>query len=167
VEFVLCLPLVIVPLIGMADVGIFVVQRMQVDAASQAGAAAAWHVCDDPTEPVTESNCGGGGLEAAITAGVESTSLGTGATLASTPVAGYYCATAEGGLLSVSDTWAIDEAPVAKPSNCDAAMTGSTTAPAQYVQVTVNYTYTPLFGALMAAGVLPETITRTSWRRIS
>lgn len=166
-EFVLCLPLVIAPIVGMVDLGIFAVQRMQVDAASQAGAAAAWHVCDDPDEAVSEATCGEGDvLAAAITAGVQSTTLGDSVTEASTPIAGYYCAPAGGGDLElVSDsTWAIDGTPAVKPGTCG---DGNTNAPAQYIQVTVNFTYTPVFGALVAAGVLPETITRTSWRRIS
>jgi Flp pilus assembly protein TadG len=170
VEYVLMLPLIITPLIGMVDLGIFVVQRMQVDAASQGAAAIAWYVCDDPTLPATQTNCAGGGgdLAGKITAAVQSTTLSTNASLASTPVVGYYCATDAGELESVSDTWAIDSTtPEAKPADCSAAVAGSATAPGQYIQVTVNYTYTPVFGVLLAAGILPETITRTSWRRIS
>jgi hypothetical protein len=170
VEFVLCLPVIAFPLVGMVDLGMFAVQRMQVDAASQDGVAAAWHVCDDATKPAIQANCtgGGGDLAAAITAAVQSTSLGTNATLAATPEVGYYCATEAGALVAVSGTWAISSTnPPAKPANCSGAVTGSTTAPAQYIQVTVNYTYTPVFGALLASGILPETISRTSWRRLA
>lgn len=158
------------PLIGMVDVGIFAVQRMQVDAASQAGVAAAWHLCDDATKPANQANCkaGGGDLAAAITAAVQSTTLGTNATLSSTPEVGYYCATDTGALTSVSSTWAISStSPPSAPGNCNAAVTGSTTAPAQYISLTVNFTYTPVFGLLRAAGILPATITRTSWRRLA
>jgi Flp pilus assembly protein TadG len=168
VEFVLCLPVVMFPLVGVVDLGVFATQRMQVDAASQAGAAAAWHVCDDPTKPANQTNCtaGGGDLAGAITAAVQA--HGAGASLASTPEVGYYCATDAGALTSVSSTWAIDSSmPPAKPANCGAAVTGSTTSPAQYVKVTVNFTYVPVFGALSAAGILPDTITRTSWRRLA
>ena len=168
-EFVLCLPMLILPLIGMVDVAVFAMQRMQVDAAGEAGGAAAWHVCADPTKPANQTNCvaGGGGLAAAVTAAIQSTNLGTGVT-GTTPVVGYYCASDTGALTSVSATWTIDSTnPPAKPANCSAAVAGSTTAPAQYIQVTVNATYTPVFGALRAAGLLPATITRTSWRRLA
>jgi len=168
-EFVLVLPLITAPVVGMVDLGVFVVQRMQVDAASQAAAAVAWYVCDDPTLPATQTNCtgGGGDLAGKITAAVQSTTLATNASLASTPVVGYYCATDAGELESVSGTWAIDSTtPEAKPADCSAAVVGSATAPGQYIQVTVNFTYTPVFGVLRDLGLLPETITRTSWRRL-
>src|SRR5690349_21620278 len=78
-EFVLMLPMLIAPLIAMIDVGVFAVQRMQVDAAGRAGVGAAWHVCNDATKAATQTNCtgGGGDLSGAITAAVQSTTLGT------------------------------------------------------------------------------------------
>jgi Flp pilus assembly protein TadG len=167
-EYVLCLPLLVGPVIAMVDLGVFTVQRMEVDAASQAGVAAAWHVCTDQTKPANQTNCTGGDLSAAITAAIQSTNIGTGVTLSSTPVVGYYCATDTGALTAVTATWTISAAtPPAKPANCSGAVAGSTTAPAQYIQVSVSATYTPVFGALQAAGVLPATITRTSWRRLA
>jgi hypothetical protein len=164
------LPLLIAPLIAMIDVGVFAVQRMQVDAASRAGAGAAWHVCDDATKAATQANCtgGGGDLSGKITSAVQSTTLGTGVTLASEPVVGYYCATSGGALTSVGSTWAISSTtPTAKPTNCSTVVTGSTTPPAEYIQVSVTYTYTPVFGLLLTAGILPAEITRTTWWRLS
>ncbi len=117
-EFVLSLPVLIIPLMGLIDLGSFTVQRMQVDAASQSGASAAWHACTDDTKPANQTNCTGGNLSSEITAAVQATTLGTRATLGSTPVVGYYCAN------------------------------GSTTKPEQYIQVAVNSTYTPMFGLL-------------------
>lgn len=169
-EFVLILPILLLPLVGMVDVGVFAVQRMQVDSASQAGVAAAWHVCANPLAPANQTNCtaGGGDLAAAVTAAVQSTNLGTKVTLSATPIVGYYCATEAGAITSVAATWdiAATTAPT-KPANCSSVITGSKTAPAQYIQVTVSAPYTPVFGALRAAGVLPVTITRSSWRRIA
>jgi hypothetical protein len=169
-EFVLMLPLLIAPLIAMIDLGIFVVQRMQVDTASRAGVAAAWHVCDDPgAAAATEGTCegGDGDLAGSITAAIQSTTLGTGVTLASEPVVGWYCADDAGELISVSNTWAISGTAEAKPADCSGVITDSDTPPAQYIQVTVNFTYTPVFGVLRDAGVLPTTITRTSWWRLT
>jgi Flp pilus assembly protein TadG len=167
VEFVLWFPVIAMPLVGVIDLGIFAVQRMQVEAASQAGAAAAWRVCDkDAEHPVTNANCASVG--STITAAVQGTGLGAGATVASTPVVGYYCATDAGALTSVSSTWPIDSTtPPAKPADCSAAVGGSTTKPGEYIQVTVNFTYTPMFGVLRTAGVLPSTIGHTAWRRVS
>jgi Flp pilus assembly protein TadG len=169
-EFVLILPILLLPLVPMVDIGVFAVQRMQVDSASQAGVAAAWHVCDNPMMPANQTNCtaGGGDLAAAVTAAIQSTNLATNVSLSATPIVGYYCATDAGELTSVSDTWdiAATSAP-SKPANCSSVITGSTTAPGQYIQVTVSAPYTPVFGALVAAGILPDTITRSSWRRIA
>lgn len=169
VEFVLWFPVIALPLVGVTDLGIFAVQRMQVEAASQAGAATAWRLCDKSAEhPVTNTNCAS--VDTTITSAVQSTGLGTGVTLASTPVVGYYCSVTTGGvstLTGVSSTWAIDSTtPASKPANCGSVVTGSTTAPGEYIQVAVRYTYTPLFGVLRTAGVLPATITHTAWRRV-
>jgi Flp pilus assembly protein TadG len=169
-EFALMAPVLIAPVIGMIDLGVFAVQRMQVDAASRAGAGAAWHVCDDATLPATQGNCtgGGGDLGAAVTAAIQSTTLGDGVTLAAEPVVGYYCPQSTGELTSVSSTWSISSSsPATKPADCSGVVSGSTTAPAQYIQVTVNFTHTPVFGIFTEAGILPATITRTSWWRIS
>jgi Flp pilus assembly protein TadG len=170
-EFVLMLPLLIAPIIPMVDVGVFAVQRMQVEAASRAGAGAAWHVCDDATKAATQTNCTGGvgDLSAAITAAVQSTTLADGVTLESEPVAGYYCADSAGALTPIGGApWLISSTtPNAKPTDCSAVITGSTTAPAQYIQVAVTFTYTPVFGVLRDAGILPATIARTAWWRIS
>jgi len=166
VEFVLWFPVIAMPLVGVIDLGIFAVQRMQVEAAAQAGAATAWQMCDEDEEhPVTDTNCASVGTT--ITSAVQGTGLGTGATLASTPVAGYYCATDAGALTLVGTTWAIDStSPSAKPADCSAAVGGSTTEPGEYIQVAVNFTYTPVFGVLRTAGILPTTITHTAWRRV-
>ena len=166
VEFVLWFPVIALPLVGVIDLGIYAVQRMQVEAASQAGAATAWRVCDEVTEhPVTNTSCAGVGTS--IAAAVQGTGLGAGATLASTPVAGWYCATDAGVLSLLGSSWAIDSgSPTAKPADCSGAVGGSTTDPGEYIQVTVNFTYTPLFGVLRTAGILPATITHTAWRRL-
>ena len=78
------------------------------------------------------------GLTAAITAAIQSTSLGTAVTLQSGyPQEGYYCANSSGVLQSVGSL-------SSRPADCSAAGNASAT-PGDYIQVRVNYSYAPLF----------------------
>jgi hypothetical protein len=103
--------------------------------------------------PATK-NCPG--LNSAITAAIESTSLGTAVSLASGyPTEGYYCVNSSNVLQSVGSL-------SAKPSDCSAAGS-STTSPGDYVQVEVTYAYAPLF-AISVMGVSSiRSIVKTSW----
>ena len=44
---------------------------------------------------------------------------------------------------------------------------GSTTAPGDYVQVTVSYPYEPIFSQASLASLLTTPITKTAWMRLN
>jgi Flp pilus assembly protein TadG len=166
-EFVLWLSVLIVPILSVVDLGVFAMQRMQVDVASQAAVQAAWRLCDTPTKLAPASdNCPG--LAAALTAGAQSTTLGTAVTVGS-GVNGYYCAAADGTMkpAGATTTWLIGASAASKPANCSYVMTGSKTAPGEWIKVTVNFTYAPVFSSVSVASLLPTTITRTAWIRLN
>jgi Flp pilus assembly protein TadG len=168
-EFVLWLSLLIIPILSVVDLGVFAMQRMQVDVASQAAVQAAWRLCDTPAklEPASD-NCPG--LADAITAGAQSTTLGTAVSVASgSPLDGYYCAASDSTLKPAGSgmSWIIGATAPKKPGDCKAVTTGSKTAPGEWVQVTVNFTYAPVFSSVSVASLLPTTISRTAWIRLS
>jgi Flp pilus assembly protein TadG len=148
-----------VAVLNGVDIGFYAYKKMEVQNAAQVGAEAAWKTCYDISSmlPATQ-NCAG--LNGAITAAIQSTSLGTAVTLASGyPQEGYYCVNASGALQSVGSL-------TSKPSNCSAAG-NSSVAPGDYIQVAVNYSYVPLFRSLTVIAALGITsITTTSWMRL-
>jgi Flp pilus assembly protein TadG len=168
-EFVLWLSLLIVPILSVVDLGVFAMQRMQVDIASQAAVQAAWRLCDTPLKLAPASgNCPG--LAAAITTGAQSTSLGTAVTLATgSPVNGYYCAASDGTRkpAGATTTWTVGAAAPAKPADCKVVTVGSKTAPGEWIKVTVDFPYAPVFSSVSVASLLPATISRTAWIRLS
>ena len=98
-------------------------------------------------------------MSAAVTAAVQSTSLGTAVQLQSGyPSDGYYCVSTGGTLQYVSDY-------SSPPANCSAAGNAGV-APAEFVQVQTTFTYTPIFTGLSILSVLPTTITSSSWVRL-
>ena len=99
-------------------------------------------------------------IECAITAAIQSMSLGTGVTLASGyPQEGYYCVNTSGALQVVGSL-------SSKPANCSAAGNPGLT-PGDYIQVAVTYNYTPLFANLTVMAALKvSSITVTSWMRL-
>ncbi len=93
----LAIPLVL-GLLNAVDMGRYEYQRLQVENAAQAGAQAAWHTCNDPSSmlPATQ-NCSG--LQTALTAAIQSTTLGGAVALTSGyPAEGYYCANSSNAL---------------------------------------------------------------------
>jgi Flp pilus assembly protein TadG len=165
-EFVLWLAILVVPVLSAADLGVYAMQRMQLDIAAQAGVQAAWHLCDSTKLPAA-SNCTG--VSSAITTAVQTTSLGSNVTVSSGyPLEGYFCTSTGQALVPASTgmTWTLGQAPPTKPADCSAVVTGSKTAPGDYIQVKVSYTYSPVFPAVSVAGLLTTPITRTAWMRL-
>lgn len=142
------------------ELGRFAYQRMQVENAAYAGAQAAWKTCYDASLmlPATQNqNCPG--LNTAVTAAIQSTSLGTKVSLSSTGIAeGYYCVNASNTLQSVGSL-------SSKPTNCSAA--GNANAlPGDYLQVNVTFSYKPLLSITVMGVRGASTITKTSWMRL-
>jgi hypothetical protein len=159
VEFAISAAILVFGLLNTVDLGYYIYRRMEVENAAQVGAQAAWNTCYDPSTmlPATR-NCLG--LTKAITASIQSTSLGTAVTLASGfPVEGYYCVNSSNVLQSVGSL-------SSKPSDCSAA--GNPNAsPGDYIQVGVTFSYAPLFrGATVMSASGISSITMTSWMRL-
>jgi Flp pilus assembly protein TadG len=143
-------------LANVADVSIYIYQRMQVENATQSAAQAAWKTCDATQLPATTS-CAG--LTTAVQNAVKSSSLGTDVTLVSgSPSEGYYCVNASNVLQRVSDV-------SAKPADCTAAGTPAL-QPGDYIQVQTTYTYTPLFPGLSVASGFATPIVRSALMRL-
>lgn len=151
--------MLVLGVLNVVDFGIYAYKKMEVANAAQVGAQAAWKTCYDASSmlPATQ-NCAG--LNAAITTAIQSTSLGTGATLAAGyPQEGYYCANTSGALQAVGSL-------SSKPANCSAAGNASV-APGDYIQVAVTYRYASLFPNLTVMSALNiSSITTTGWMRL-
>jgi Flp pilus assembly protein TadG len=159
VEFSLTGVFVIVGILNAVDVGLYEFRRMQVENAAQVGAQAAWKACYD-TSAMLPATTKCSGLNDAITAAIQSTSLGTAVSLtAGYPTEGYYCVDTSRMLQSVGDL-------SNKPANCSDAG-NSSTLPGDYVQVSVSYPYAPLFSNLTVMGASGiSSISMTSWMRL-
>ena len=145
-----------IAVLNVADVSIFLYDKLQVNNATQMGVQAAWSTCDLNHLPVT-SRCPA--MNDAVTAAIHSTSLANNVTLASGyPSGGYYCVNTSGALQRVSDY-------SSPPTNCSAAGDSSTT-PAEYVQVQTSFTYNPIFTGLTVLSFLPTRITAAAWVRL-
>ena len=151
--------MLVLGVLNVVDFGVYAYKKMQVDNAAQVGAQAAWKTCYDPSSmlPATQ-NCAG--LNAAITAAIQSTTLGNTVTLAAGyPVEGYYCPNASGVLQAVGSLGN-------EPANC-AAAGNANASPGDYIQVAVTYRYASLFPKLTVMAALKiSTITMTSWMRL-
>src|SRR4051812_35698717 len=96
VEFGLFAIFLSLALVNVADVSIYIYQRMQAENATQVAVQAAWKACDPSQLPAT-TNCAG--LTTAIQNAIQSTSLGSRVTLvAGSPAEGYYCVNSSNAL---------------------------------------------------------------------
>ena len=156
IEFALFAMFLSLALVNVADVSIYIYQRMQAENATQVAAQAAWKACDLPMLPAT-TNCPG--LAAAVQNALGSTSLGTRVSLVSgSPSEGYYCVNSSNALQYVS-------AVSTKPVDCTAAGMPSL-QPGDYIQVQTTFPYAPLFPGLTVTGTFATPITRTAFVRL-
>jgi Flp pilus assembly protein TadG len=157
IEFAAVAGLLSVGLLNAVDMGYYMYRRMEVENAAQVGAQAAWKTCTQSLLPATQ-NCSG--LNAAVTAAIQSTSLGAAVHMASGyPAEGYYCVNSSYALQSVGSL-------SSRPSDC-AAAGNANASPGDYLQIRVSYSYTPLFpgiSVMSATGI--SSITMTSWMRL-
>jgi TadE-like protein len=159
VEFAFAATFLCVGVLNAVDLGVYEYKRMEVENAAQVGAQAAWKTCYDSSSmlPAT-TNCAG--LNAAVTAAIQSTSLGTAVSLASGyPTEGYYCVNTSGVLQSVGGL-------SNRPADCSAAG-NSSVSPGDYIQIGVSYAYAPLFPKMTVMGAWGvSSISMTSWMRL-
>lgn len=156
IEFSFFLSLFALGILNTVDISTYIYQRMQVDNATEMGAQAAWQACNINQLPATK-NCSG--LVTAVTAGVQSTTLGSKVLLQSGyPSEGYYCVDSSDALVLVAS---IGSTP---PSDCSSV--GSSSKPADYIQVQTTYDFAPFFPGITIASILPTQISDTSWMRM-
>jgi Flp pilus assembly protein TadG len=159
IEFAGASVLLVAGLMNAVDLGYYEHRRMEVENAAQAGAQAAWATCNDISSMLPATlKCPK--LTAAVTAAIQSTSLGTAVSLAAGfPTEGYYCVNGSNALQSVGSL-------ASKPADCTAAG-DSTKSPGDYIQVGVTFSYAPLFPGVTVMSVWGITsISQTSWMRL-
>src|SRR5262249_5433440 len=156
--------ILVVPLLNAIDLGTYAFQRMQVENAALIGSEQARSVCNTTAKNYPAmTNCSG--LSAAISSAIQNTSLGNKVSLASGyPKEGYYCTLTDGTIQLV----------VASPSAAPLASCKKYTAPSgkswsapdavvsDIIQVRVTFTYTPYFGSVSLASLIPGTVTVTT-----
>jgi Flp pilus assembly protein TadG len=142
-------------LANVADVSIYIYQRMQVENATQVAAQAALKTCS--TKLPATTNCSA--LLTAMQNALQSTSLGTSvAFVTGSPTEGYYCINSSNALQYVSDV-------SSKPVDCTAAGTPAL-QPGDYIQVQTTFPYASLFPGLSIASSFPTPINRTAMMRL-
>ena len=150
-------------MLNVADISIYIYQRMEVENATQMGVQAAWSNCD-PTQGQVPAmfpagNCPN--LTTNITTAVTSTSLGANVQLQSgSPSEGYYCVNSSGTLQYVSSV------SIPPPPDCTAAGTPGN-QPGDYIKVATTYAYAPLFPGITVAGAFTTPITKTAFMRLN
>jgi len=143
-------------IVNVADTGIYLYKRMQVENAALVGTMGALKACDPSHLPATV-NCPG--LIASVTAAIQSTSLGAAVTLSGGVVSeAYYCVNASGALQHVGSV-------SSKPVDCSAAGMPAL-QPADYVLVAVTYSYSPVFGGISVAGLFTTPVTKSAMVRM-
>jgi Flp pilus assembly protein TadG len=140
IEFALIAPILVVLIMNILDFASLIWDQMEVDYSAQMGAQAAYKACSTGAMPAT-SNCTN--LDTQVTTAIQSTSLSTGVTLATgSPSETYYCVS--GTTLESVATY-----PSSPPADCSAY--GSASAPGDYIEVNVTYSYSPTFAGLSLA----------------
>ncbi|HEY2052278.1 MAG TPA: TadE/TadG family type IV pilus assembly protein [Caulobacteraceae bacterium] len=170
-EFALWTAAFIVPTSSAIDLSFYSYEKMELNNAAQAAAQAAWATCAPSSVPAA-TKCAG--LQTALATAAHSTGLGAAAALQPS-TEGFYCLTAAGALQLVGTAGSIPTsgagtAPTPPSGNCaaqGASFAGNTQSPGDYVQITVHYTYTPLFKGLSVLSLVPTVMSRTAWMRLA
>lgn len=147
-------------ILNTADVSIYIYKRMQLENATEMAVQAAWKACD-PSQQQLPATTSCPGLEAAITAAAQSTSLRDGISIAAgSPSEGYYCLNLSGALQLVA------EATSNPPADCTSTGIPSMT-PADYIRITTTFSYAPLFPGVTVASAFTTPITKTGMMRLN
>lgn len=156
VEFAIFAGLLSFATLNVAEISIYIYQRMQVENATEMAAQAAWKSCDLLSLPAT-TNCPA--LTNAVRNALQSTSLGSRVSLQSgSPAEGYYCINSANSLEYVSNV-------TSKPADCS-AVGMSSLQPADYIKIGTTFTYSPLFPGITVASTFATPITKTAWMRL-
>jgi Flp pilus assembly protein TadG len=160
IEFAIFAGILCFGLLNTADISIYIYKRMQVENATEMAVQAAWKACD-PSNNQLPATTSCPGLSAAITGAAHSTTLGTQVSIqAGSPSEAYYCLNSSGALQNVGA--------VSSPPPTDCSVTGlPAQQPADYIQITTTYSYTPLFPGVTVAGAFTTPIVRTGTMRLN
>jgi hypothetical protein len=164
IEFSFFAGLLSLGLLNMTDVSIYLYQRMELENATQMGVQVAWKNCDQNNGqlPATK-NCPL--LTTAITTAVQSTSLGTKVSLQSgSLLEGYFCAVSSTDLKPLVN-WT-NPLTTSMPPDCT-AVGMSSLQPGDYIKITAQFAYAPLFPSITVAGKFATPITKTSLMRLN
>lgn len=142
VEMAIWLIVLVPALLNGFDLGMYIFQQMQVKHAAQMATQAAFTSCGQQGYTNISTRCTGFATTIS-NAAQNSTSLGS--NVSATTSEGDYCVDGATGALTTS---------------------GCTTT-AHYLLVTATYTYAPLFQNVSITGLLPSTISQTSWIRMN
>lgn len=154
IEFALVAPIFVVLIVNILDFSSLIWDQMQVDYSAQMGVQAAYKTCSTFNSPIT-TNCTN--LNAQVTAAIQSTSLSTSVMLATgSPSEIYYC-------VSGTTLMSVATYPTSPPANCS-AYGDSSVAPGDYIEVDVNYSYSPIFAGLSLASA--QTLTAKAVERL-
>jgi Flp pilus assembly protein TadG len=157
IEFAAVGTLFAIGAMNAVDVGRYAYQTAEVNAAAQAGAQAAFATCDTNHTPAT-LNCSG--LNAAVTAALQSTGLGSDVSLGKISE-GYYCLDTSGALKLAGSA-------SAKPADCSGVTNPAGGAtPILYLQVQATYPFQALFPGVTVADKFAASIVRTTWMRMA
>lgn len=161
-EMALVLPGIAYIMLNVADMGIYLYTKMQVDLAAHEAVGAARGLCNKSAELPAKQNCGST-LYSTMLAAAQSTTLGTNVTIGGSVNAvddKWYCSDSSAVLQEVAN---YDAAP---PTDCSGTLSGSTAKPGEYVSVTASYSFSPIFPGASIAAMLPANITRKAWMRL-
>jgi Flp pilus assembly protein TadG len=154
IELAIIAPLLVVLFLNVVDFSRMIWDSMETDFSAQMGTRAAYQTCVAGMIPAT-SNCAG--FNAAVSNAIQETSLGAGVTLASgSPSENYYC------LSGTTLQWVGSYSSPPNPFNCSSVGEPNVT-PSDYIQVTVNYNYTPISGLSLLSAF---TLTSSSFQRL-
>jgi hypothetical protein len=157
IELAFVAPILALLLLNLFDFSTLVWDMMETDYSAQVGAQAAFKTCaGGPLPAMTAGNCPN--LTTAITAAIQSTSLGTNVSVSSGyPAENYYCTS--GTTLESVGTYS------SPPSPFDCSSVGNPgVTPGDYIQVQVTYSYSPTFAGLSLAS--SQTLTSTALERL-
>jgi Flp pilus assembly protein TadG len=157
IEFAFFVGFLSVATMNVAEISVYIFQRMQVQNAAQMAVQAAWKTCNTSALLPATTNCSG--LNTALTNSVQSTALGSRVQLESgSPSEGYYCVTSQNVLQYMSS---VDN----KPVNCS-AVGNAAAQPADYITIQATFNYAPMFSGLTVGGLFPTTIQQTTTMRL-
>ena len=160
IEFAIFAGILCFGLLNTADISIYIYKRMQLENASEMAAQAAWKACD-PSKGYVPATLSCPNLTSVITQAAQSTALGNHVTIATgSPTEGFYCLNDAGALQLIANVT------LNPPTDCSS--TGfAGQQPGDYIRVTANYSYSPLFPGVTVAGVFPTPISKTSMMRLN